>query len=344
MSGTQARHLCPEAIVVHPRMSAYTDASRAVFEVFDDTTPLVEALSIDEAFLDVGGLGRVSGSPAEIAVRLRHDVLRRVGCRSRSASPGRSSSPRWRAASPSPTGCSSCHPTASSTSSIRCRSSGSGVSDRSPRPSCATAASRPSVKSPSRRAGARRHARLRIGPASARLAHNRDPRPIVVGRRRSSIGSQRARPPSPIGGRARRDRRPARRSRDPTPAHRRAPWPHGRAPFAFRRLLPRTCSTPFRATAHTGTISRRSALLAAARRPSPNGASRSSVSRSATSTTATRSSSCRSTASPVARFDVALDDVRDRFGSAAVRVRRCSASIRGSPSRCSPTERQRAPG
>ena len=66
-------------------MSAYTGASRAVFEVFDDTTPLVEALSIDEAFLDVGGLRRVSGSPAEIAVRLRHDVLRRR-LRSRSVS------------------------------------------------------------------------------------------------------------------------------------------------------------------------------------------------------------------------------------------------------------------
>jgi DNA polymerase-4 len=60
-------------------MSAYTEASRAVFEVFDDTTPLVEALSIDEAFLDVGGLRRVSGTPAQIATRLRAQVLQRVG-------------------------------------------------------------------------------------------------------------------------------------------------------------------------------------------------------------------------------------------------------------------------
>jgi DNA polymerase-4 len=50
-----------------------------VFEVFADTTPLVEGLSIDEAFLDVGGLLRVSGTPTEIAVRLRRDVLERVG-------------------------------------------------------------------------------------------------------------------------------------------------------------------------------------------------------------------------------------------------------------------------
>jgi DNA polymerase-4 len=79
MGGAQARALCPHAIVVPPRMSAYTEASKAVFEVFDDTTPLVEALSIDEAFLDVGGLGRVSGTPTIIAARLRRRVREDVG-------------------------------------------------------------------------------------------------------------------------------------------------------------------------------------------------------------------------------------------------------------------------
>jgi DNA polymerase-4 len=79
MGGWQARRLCPRAIVVQPRMSAYAAASRAVFEVFEQTTPLVEGLSIDEAFLDVGGLRRVSGTPTEIAVRLRADVRERVG-------------------------------------------------------------------------------------------------------------------------------------------------------------------------------------------------------------------------------------------------------------------------
>src|SRR5207244_1974116 len=79
MGGAQARRLCPDAIVVGPRMSAYSDASKAVFEVFEDTTPLVEGLSIDEAFLDVGGLRRVSGTPTEIAVRLRQAVQERVG-------------------------------------------------------------------------------------------------------------------------------------------------------------------------------------------------------------------------------------------------------------------------
>jgi len=79
MGGGEARRLCPQAVVVSPRMSAYAEASRAVFAVFDDTTPLVEGISIDEAFLDVRGLRRIAGSPREIAVRLRRDVLDRVG-------------------------------------------------------------------------------------------------------------------------------------------------------------------------------------------------------------------------------------------------------------------------
>jgi DNA polymerase-4 len=79
MGGAQARRLCPRAIMVPPRFSAYSEASKAVFRVFDDTTPLVEGLSIDEAFLDVRGLRRLSGTPTEIAVRLRRNVLERVG-------------------------------------------------------------------------------------------------------------------------------------------------------------------------------------------------------------------------------------------------------------------------
>ena len=79
MGGAQARRLCPQAIVVEPRMSAYAEASRAVFEVFEQTTPLVEGLSIDEAFLDVRGMRRIAGHPTEIAVRLRRDVLEQVG-------------------------------------------------------------------------------------------------------------------------------------------------------------------------------------------------------------------------------------------------------------------------
>jgi len=79
MGVNKARLLCPDAIVVHPRFTAYSDASKSVFEIFDNTTPLVEGLSIDEAFLDVHGLELLSGTPTEIAVKLRHEVRERVG-------------------------------------------------------------------------------------------------------------------------------------------------------------------------------------------------------------------------------------------------------------------------
>jgi DNA polymerase-4 len=79
MGGRQARRLCPHAVVVSPRMRAYSEASKEMFRVFEDATPLVEGLSIDEAFLDVRGMRRIAGSPAEIAARLRRDVRERVG-------------------------------------------------------------------------------------------------------------------------------------------------------------------------------------------------------------------------------------------------------------------------
>jgi len=79
MGGRRARQLCPQAIVVRPRMEAYAEASKAVFRVFEDTTPLVEGLSIDEAFLDTRGMERLAGSPTKIAIRLRREVRERVG-------------------------------------------------------------------------------------------------------------------------------------------------------------------------------------------------------------------------------------------------------------------------
>lgn len=79
MGGHQARRLCPAAIVVPPRMSAYSQASDDVFDVFRDTTPLVEPLSVDEAFLDVSGLQRLAGDPVQIGARLREEVRDRVG-------------------------------------------------------------------------------------------------------------------------------------------------------------------------------------------------------------------------------------------------------------------------
>ncbi len=79
MGGRQARRLCPEAVVVPPRFDAYVDASRAVFDIFHDTTPLVQALSIDEAFLDVSGLRRLRGPALPIARELRRRVQAEVG-------------------------------------------------------------------------------------------------------------------------------------------------------------------------------------------------------------------------------------------------------------------------
>jgi len=79
MGGRQALRLCPQAIVVPPRFSAYTDASRAMFAVFEDASPVVEGLSIDEAFLDVRGMERIAGTPEQIAARLRATVRERVG-------------------------------------------------------------------------------------------------------------------------------------------------------------------------------------------------------------------------------------------------------------------------
>jgi len=79
MSVARARRICPGAIVVEPRMSAYTEASKAVYEVFEDISPRVEGLSIDEAFLDVRGVRRLSGPPTQVAAMLRSEVRRRVG-------------------------------------------------------------------------------------------------------------------------------------------------------------------------------------------------------------------------------------------------------------------------
>ncbi|KQQ95311.1 DNA polymerase IV [Leifsonia sp. Leaf325] len=79
MGGRQARELCPDAVVVPPRMDAYSAASRDVFAIFRDTTPLVEGLSIDEAFLEVGGLRRIAGTPEQVAVRLRERVRTEAG-------------------------------------------------------------------------------------------------------------------------------------------------------------------------------------------------------------------------------------------------------------------------
>ncbi len=138
------------------------------------------------------------------------------GSRSPSASRGRSSSPRSRAAWRSPTVCSWCRPTPSSSSSIRSRCSGCGASARSRRRSCSSGGSRRSPTSP----GSTSRCWSRCSAAASgrhlhALAHNRDPRPVVVGRRRGSIGSQHALGRSGVRKDPACHRRVARRARRP---------------------------------------------------------------------------------------------------------------------------------
>jgi DNA polymerase-4 len=193
MPGGLARQLCPQAIVVPPRMSAYSEASRAVFEVFEGTTPLVEGLSIDEAFLDVGGLRRVSGTPREIAARLRLDVRQRVGlpitvgvARTKFLAKVASgvAKPDGLMVVPPDGELAFLHPLpverlwgVGRVTAAKLRDRGiSTVGEVARVPEAAL------VAMLGRGSGRHLHA----------LAHNRDPRPVEVGRRRRSMGAQRA--------------------------------------------------------------------------------------------------------------------------------------------------------
>jgi DNA polymerase-4 len=189
----QARRLCPEAIVVRPRMSAYSEASKAVYRVFDDTTPLVQGLSIDEAFLDVRGLERLSGTPTEIAARLRRQVRERVGlpitvgiARTKFLAKVASgvAKPDGLLAVPPDGELAFLHPLpveqlwgVGQVTARRLRGVGITTVGQVARLPEATL-----VSLLGRASGRHLHA----------LAHNRDPRPVQAGRRRGSIGSQRA--------------------------------------------------------------------------------------------------------------------------------------------------------
>ena len=74
-----AMRLCPQAIVLPTRMARYQEVSAQVFEIFHIFTPMVEPLSIDEAFLDVTGSSRLFGSPIEIAKKIKRNVVEKTG-------------------------------------------------------------------------------------------------------------------------------------------------------------------------------------------------------------------------------------------------------------------------
>jgi DNA polymerase IV len=193
MGGRQARRLCPDAIVVRPRMSAYSEASKAVYRVFDDTTPLVEGLSIDEAFLDVRGLRRLAGTPAEIAARLKRSVLERVGlpitvgvARTKFLAKVASgvAKPDGLLVVPPDRELAFLHPLpverlwgVGPVTAGKLRAQGITTVGQ-----VARLGESALVSMLGRASGRQLHA----------LAHNRDPRPVKVGRRRGSIGSQRA--------------------------------------------------------------------------------------------------------------------------------------------------------
>ncbi|GHF52897.1 DNA polymerase IV [Amycolatopsis bartoniae] len=193
MTGGLARSLCPQAIVVPPRMSAYAEASRAVFGVFERTTPLVEGLSIDEAFLDVGGLFRIAGPPSRIAARLRRDVAEQVGlpitvgvARTKFLAKVASgvAKPDGLLVVPHDGELAFLHPLpverlwgVGQVTAGKLRARGITTVGQVARLGEATL-----VSMLGRAAGRHLHA----------LAHNRDPRPVQTGRRRRSMGAQRA--------------------------------------------------------------------------------------------------------------------------------------------------------
>jgi DNA polymerase-4 len=79
MSMSHALRLCPSLVVLPPDRAAYSEASAAVMTILRDVTPLVQPLSLDEAFLDVAGAERLSGRPARIAAGIRERVSRETG-------------------------------------------------------------------------------------------------------------------------------------------------------------------------------------------------------------------------------------------------------------------------
>ena len=321
MGGREARRRCPDAIVVSPRIDAYLEASKAVFAVFEDTTPMVEGLSVDEAFLDVRGLRRISGEPVEIAARLRHRIREQIGlpitvgiARTKFLAKVASGvgKPDGLLVVPPERELAFLHPLpiealwgVGKVTSAKLRSRG-----------IATVA----------QVAALGEADLvdMLGKASGRhihaLAHNRDPRPVVIGRRRRSIGSQRA-----LG---------------------RGPWPRetldativGIADRLGRRL--RTAQRVFRtvvlrlrfddftrvtrshtlpeATMHTGAILITARGLLSASMPEIRRRGVTLVGLSLTNLEDARAVQLVLPFDRRRALDVALDEVRERYGSAAI--------------------------
>ena len=189
----RARRLCPQAVVVPARMAAYSEASKALFQVFNDTSGLVEGLSIDEAFLDVGGLRRISGSPTEIAAQLRRDVRERVGLPVSVGVARTKFLAKVASGVAKPDGLLMVPPEGELDFLHRLPVEAlwgvGAVTARKLRAKGITTVDQVAAS------GEKALVEM-LGVASGRhinaLAHNHDPRPVLVGRRRRSMGSQRA--------------------------------------------------------------------------------------------------------------------------------------------------------
>jgi DNA polymerase IV len=193
MTCSRACRLCPGAVVVMARMSAYSAASKALFEVFNETSAVVEGLSIDEAFLDVGGLRRLSGSPTHIAMRLRRQVLERVGLPISVGVARTKFLAKVASGVAKPDGLLVVPPDREleflhALPVERLWGVGAVTSGKLRREGIATVAQVAGLGEPALvrlvGAGTGRHLHA--------LAHNFDPRPVQVGRRRRSMGAQRA--------------------------------------------------------------------------------------------------------------------------------------------------------
>ena len=323
MPGSQARRLCPQAIVVHPRMDAYSEASKALFDVFHDTTPFVEGLSIDEAFLDVGGLRRISGTAPEIAARLRRDVLDRVGlpvtvgvARTKFLAKVASgvAKPDGLLVVPVVGELDFLHPLA-----VEALWGVGPVTSAKLREHSVTTVGQVA------RLGEAALVRM-LGRAAGRhihaLAHNRDPRPVQVGRRRRSIGTQRA-----LG---RKQRSPAsldtdlvalvdRLARRLRAAHRVCRTVVLRLRFDDFTRANRS-HTLSEATAHTETILATARGLLATAMPmiERQGITLIGVTFTNLADDGAIQLALPFDRAPASAIDTTLDEVRDRFGSAAV--------------------------
>ena len=201
MGGARARRLCPDAVVVPPRWEAYVEASRQVFEVFERTSPVVEGMSIDEAFLDVSGMARSVGTPTQIALRLRWDVRDAAGLPITVGVATTKSLAKIASALAKPEGLMVVPPDCELALLHRLPVGRlSGVGPATSRRLAALGLTH--VGQIARRGEAELIALL--GPAGGRrlhdLSHNRDPRPVRARRRRRTFGAQSAlgrRPRSP---------------------------------------------------------------------------------------------------------------------------------------------------